>query len=106
MDTKLQKRLDDLINQNQVMLFIKGTPEAPECGFSAKAMEILINSDIYFEYFNIYSDEEVRQGLKEYKNWSTYPQLYINSELIGWIDIMTEMYEDGEFKGIKEKLIK
>lgn len=106
MDTQLQKRLDDLISQNSVMLFIKGTPEAPECGFSAKAMKILIDADIYFEYFNILSDEEVRQGLKEYKNWPTYPQLYINSELIGWIDIMTEMYEEGEFTAIKEKLIK
>jgi glutaredoxin-related protein len=60
------------------MLFMKGTPEMPECGFSAKAVELLIESDIYFESFDIYSDEEVRQGLKEYKSWPTYPQLYIN----------------------------
>ena len=75
---ELQKRLDDIIGQYRVMLFMKGTPEEPACGFSASAAGMLVESDIYFESFDIYSDEEVRQGLKLYKSWPTYPQLYID----------------------------
>lgn len=101
MTAELQQRLDDIINQYKVMLFMKGSPEMPACGFSAKAVELLIESDIYFESFDIYSDEEVRQWLKEYKQWPTYPQLYINGELIGGIDIMIEMYEEGELQNMK-----
>lgn len=101
MTSELQNRLDTLITQYKVMLFMKGTPEMPECGFSAKAVELLIESDLYFESFDIYSDEEIRQGLKEYKQWPTYPQLYINGELVGGIDIMIEMFEEGELQKIK-----
>jgi len=98
---ELQKRLDDLIGQYRVMLFMKGTPESPACGFSANAAGMLVESGIYFESFDIYSDEEVRQGLKEYKNWPTYPQLYIDGELIGGVDILMEMYESGELGALK-----
>ncbi len=101
---ELQKRLDEIINQYQVMLFMKGSPEMPMCGFSAQAVEMLIDEWIYFESFDIYSDENVRQGLKEYKSWPTYPQLYVNWELIGGIDIMKEMLEEWEFSELKEKL--
>lgn len=104
MNEDLKNRLDSLISQYKVMLFMKWTPEMPACWFSAKAVEILLESDIYFESFDIYSDEEVRQWLKEYKLWATYPQLYINWELIWGIDIMTEMYEEWEFEEIKKKL--
>lgn len=98
---ELIKRLDDMIGSYKVMLFMKGTPEAPACGFSANAVAMLVESGIYFESFDIYSDEEIRQWLKEYKKWPTYPQLYIDGELIGGVDIMKEMFEAGEFEEIK-----
>jgi Grx4 family monothiol glutaredoxin len=82
MDKILQVKLDDLINQSKVVLFMKGNPEEPMCGFSATAVAILVESGIYFESFDILLDEDVRQGLKEYKNWPTFPQLYIEGELI------------------------
>lgn len=82
-DTRLQTQIDALIASNTVMLFMKGNPESPQCGFSAKACEILIESGIYFESFDIMSDEDVRQGLKDYKQWPTFPQLYIEGELLG-----------------------
>jgi monothiol glutaredoxin len=84
-----------------VVLFMKGTPEDPMCGFSANAVAILVESWIYFESVNILEDEEVRQWLKEYENWPTYPQLYINGELIGWVDILQEMYDEGELEQYK-----
>lgn len=80
---------------------MKGTPEDPQCGFSANAVGILVESDIYFESFDVYSDEEVRQWIKEYKKWPTFPQLYIEWELMGGIDIMMEMFESGEFQKLK-----
>lgn len=104
MTEELKNKIDNIINQYKVMLFMKWTPEMPQCGFSSRACEILIESWVYFETFDIYSDEEVRQWLKEYKSWPTYPQLYINWELIGWVDIMNEMYEEWEFEEIKKSL--
>lgn len=97
---ELQKRIDDIIGQSDVVLFMKGEPESPACGFSARAVEILLENDIAFSSFDIYSDEDVRQGLKVYKNWPTYPQLYIKGKLIGGVDIMEEMNDEGEFKNI------
>lgn len=82
---------------------MKGTPEVPQCWFSANAAAILVESDIYFESFDIYSDEDVRQWLKEYSSWPTYPQLYIDGELIWGVDIMMEMYENGEFQTLKKE---
>ena len=102
MTPELQKKLDDLINQYKVMLFMKGSPDMPMCGFSAQIVEILIDQGIYFESFDIYSDEEVRQGLKEHKDWPTYPQLYINWELIWGLDIIQEMLEAGELEDLKK----
>lgn len=98
---ELTQRLKDLISQYKVMLFMKGTPEAPECGFSANAVAMLVEAGIYFESFDIYSDEDVRQWLKEYSSWPTFPQLYINWELIGGVDIMNEMYEAWELDQYK-----
>jgi len=99
---ELKDRLDTLLNQYKVMLFMKGSPEIPMCGFSAQAIEILIDNDIYFETFDIYSGEEIRQGLKEYKNWPTFPQLYVKWKLIWGLDIMIEMQEAGEFTDLKK----
>jgi len=97
---QLHSRLEKLINFAPVMLFMKGTPITPQCGFSNKIVEILKKEDIKFESFNILSDEEVRQGLKEYSNWPTFPQVYINGKLIGGLDIVKEMAEEGELKSL------
>jgi len=101
MDKILQAKLDDLISQSKVVLFMKWSPEEPMCGFSSTAVAILVESGVYFESVDILLDEEVRQWLKEYKNWPTFPQLYIDGELIGGVDIMQEMYDDGEFEQYK-----
>ena len=101
MDKILQAKLDYLISQSKVVLFMKWSPEEPMCGFSSTAVAILVESGVYFESVDILLDEEVRQWLKEYKNWPTFPQLYIDGELIGGVDIMQEMYDDGEFEQYK-----
>lgn len=103
MNIELKQRLEKLITQYKVMLFMKWTPESPACGFSANAVAMLVESDIYFESFDIYSDEDIRQWLKEYSSWPTFPQLYIDRELIWWVDIMSEMYESGEFIKLKKE---
>merc|ERR1719221_1646513 len=77
------------------MLFIKGSKDQPYCGFSKKAVQMLNDRNVDFSTFDILKDEEVRQGLKEYSNWKTYPQLYVNGELLGGVDIIKEMDEDG-----------
>lgn len=80
---------------------MKWTPEVPQCGFSANAAAILVESGIYFESFDVYSDEEIRQWMKDYSSWPTFPQLYIDEELIGGVDIMMEMFEAWEFTELK-----
>lgn len=100
MNETIQKRIESLINSAPVFLFMKGTPEDPQCGFSAKVVSILHQLGITFSSFDIFSDEEIRQGVKEYANWPTYPQLYVKGKLIGGCDIVTEMAESGELKGL------
>lgn len=96
----LTGRLESLINSGPVMLFMKGSPDEPKCGFSRKVVDILREEKVNFKTFDILSDEEVRQGLKVYSNWSSYPQLYIKSELIGGSDIVLEMQKSGELEKI------
>ncbi|KAG9441044.1 hypothetical protein H6P81_016898 [Aristolochia fimbriata] len=104
LSTTLTSRLKELINSSPVMLFMKGKPEEPKCGFSRKVVEILQQEKVEFKSFDILSDDEVRQGLKVYSNWSSYPQLYIKSELIGGSDIVLEMHKSGELNRVlKEK---
>lgn len=91
----LQERLKSLICQAPVMLFMKGNPETPRCGFSRKMVDLLNEHDIEFDTFDILSDEEVRQGLKDYSNWPTYPQLYAKGKLLGGLDIIKELAEEG-----------
>lgn len=91
----LNDRLKALINTSKVMLFMKGSPDAPRCGFSRQIVELLQGENVEFQTFDILSDEEVRQGLKTYSDWPTYPQLYVNGELIGGLDIVKELKEDG-----------
>jgi len=92
----LDTRLGELIRRSKVILFMKGIPSAPRCGFSRQIVEILEGEKIDFDAFNILEDEEVRQGLKAYSDWPTYPQLYVNGELLGGLDIVKEMVESGE----------
>mmetsp|Transcript_5612 Transcript_5612/g.13203 ORF Transcript_5612/g.13203 Transcript_5612/m.13203 type:complete len:358 (-) Transcript_5612:31-1104(-) len=94
--TPLQDRLASLIKRSDVMIFMKGLPSAPKCGFSRQMIELLDESGVPYDAFNILEDNEVRQGLKEFSNWPTYPQLYVKGELIGGLDICKELAEDGD----------
>lgn len=86
------------VTENKVVLYIKGTPDFPQCGFSYRVVEIL--GDLNIEYFavDVLADDLVRQGIKEYGNWPTIPQLYVNGNLVGGCDIITSLYESGELK--------
>lgn len=103
MDAQLQKRIEDQLKSNKITLYMKGTPDMPQCGFSAKTASILKSYGVPFASFNIFDDEDIRQGLKEYSEWPTYPQLYVNGELVGGCDIVTELHENGALKAILEK---
>ncbi|MGE3974246.1 MAG: Grx4 family monothiol glutaredoxin [Bdellovibrionales bacterium] len=94
----VKERIEQLLNQNRVVLFMKGSPEQPQCGFSARATAILQDLQVPFTSVDVIADPEIRQGIKEYGNWPTIPQLYVNKELIGGSDIMMEMYENGELE--------
>mmetsp|Transcript_53750 Transcript_53750/g.126711 ORF Transcript_53750/g.126711 Transcript_53750/m.126711 type:complete len:159 (-) Transcript_53750:833-1309(-) len=95
----VQQRIADLVKSNRVMLFMKGTAQFPMCGFSGRAIQILKAAGATdIKTFNVLEDEEVRQGIKDYANWPTIPQLYINGEFVGGSDIMMEMYESGELQ--------
>lgn len=94
----VKSRIEEILNGNKVVLFMKGTQQFPLCGFSARATAILQDIGVQFKDVNILEDEELRQGIKDYGNWPTIPQLYINKKLIGGSDIMMEMYEAGELQ--------
>jgi len=95
----VQQRIDDLVKSNRVMLFMKGTAQFPMCGFSGRAIQILKAAGATdIKTFNVLEDEAVRQGIKDYANWPTIPQLYIGGEFVGGSDIMMEMYESGELQ--------
>ncbi len=96
--SEIQTRIENLLTQNKTVLFMKGSPAFPQCGFSARATAILQEIGVPFETVDILQDEEMRQGIKEYGKWPTIPQLYHNKELIGGSDIMMEMYEAGELQ--------
>ena len=92
----LQDRLAKLVKRHTVMLFMKGLPSNPQCGFSRQIVEILDDTGVSYDAFNVFEDEEVRQGLKEFSDWPTYPQLYHEGELLGGLDIVRELQESGE----------
>lgn len=94
-----QETISNIVNNHKVVLFMKGTPQFPQCGFSAKAVQILKSCDCNdFFTVNVLDDEEIRQGIKTFANWPTIPQLYINGEFMGGSDIMTEMFQAGELQ--------
>ncbi|MFK8139215.1 MAG: Grx4 family monothiol glutaredoxin [Bdellovibrionales bacterium] len=98
METK--ERIEKMLNDNKVVLFMKGNPNFPQCGFSQRASMIL--AELGADYFavDVLEDEQIRQGIKEFGNWPTIPQLYINKELVGGSDILMEMFENGELKSL------
>lgn len=97
----VQQRIHEQVTSHPVVLYMKGTPQMPQCGFSATAIQILKLSGVK-EVFtvNVLADDEIRQGIKQYANWPTIPQLYIKGEFVGGSDIMREMYENGELKQV------
>ncbi len=92
------ERIQSQLSSAPVVLYMKGTPDFPQCGFSAQTVSALRASKAKFEHVNIFEDPEVRDALKTYSNWPTFPQLYVNGELIGGCDIVVEMYKNGELK--------
>ncbi|NNC71299.1 MAG: Grx4 family monothiol glutaredoxin [Sphingomonadaceae bacterium] len=100
-------RIDETVKGNDVVLFMKGSPLFPQCGFSSRAIAILEHVGVDFESVDVLQDQEIRQGIKEYSDWPTIPQLYVKGEFVGGSDIMMEMYEAGELgelmqeKGVK-----
>lgn len=100
----LNERIKGLIHSAPVFLFMKGNPMMPQCGFSANVVGLLNHLGVEFKTFDILSDMDIRQGVKEYSNWPTYPQLYVKGELIGGNDIIMEMFESGELKSVFDEL--
>ena len=103
MDTTTQQRIDDLVKNNDVVLFMKGNASFPMCGFSGRAVQILKACGVEprsLTTVNVLDDEAIRQGIKEYSQWPTIPQLYVKGEFIGGSDIMMEMYESGEMRAL------
>jgi monothiol glutaredoxin len=98
----INERIKQQLASEPVLLFMKGTPDFPQCGFSARAVALLKACGTQFAHVNILEDQELREGLKRYSNWPTYPQLYVNGELIGGVDIAEQMYRAGELQTLLE----
>jgi len=97
--TEVHKRIDDIVKSHPVVLFMKGTAQFPQCGFSGRSVQILKACNVEdFATVNVLEDEEIRQGIKEYANWPTIPQLYVKGEFVGGSDILMEMYQAGELQ--------
>ncbi len=96
----VNEKIKDIISKNDVVLFMKGTPEMPQCGFSMTVSNILKELKVKFSGVNVLADPEIRQGIKDFSNWPTVPQLYVKGEFIGGCDIAKEMYEKGELQKI------
>ena len=102
MTPEVQKRIEDLINQSKILVFMKGTKLMPQCGFSNNVVQILNTLGVPFETVDILADQEIRQGIKEYSNWPTIPQVYVNGQFVGGSDILIEMYQKGELQQMVE----
>jgi monothiol glutaredoxin len=100
MDDQLRQKITDTITRDRVMLFMKGNPAMPQCGFSATVVGILKEVGVPFGSFNILADGEMREGLKEYSSWPTFPQLYVNGKLVGGCDIVRDLHARGELSKV------
>lgn len=96
----LKSQIEQLLQADELVLFMKGNADYPQCGFSANSVGILKTLNCTFKTFNILSDQDIRQGLKDYSNWPTYPQLYYKGELLGGNDIITQMFESGDLQKV------
>ena len=106
MNRETKEKIDDAVKENEVCLFVKGTPEVPRWGFSLAVWNMLKHLEVKFKGINVLENTELRQGIKEYSDWPTIPQLYIKEEFIGGCDIVKEMFEKGELQAkLKEKKI-
>jgi monothiol glutaredoxin len=102
MDQQIKELIDNEINNNEVCLFMKGTPDSPQCGFSMAVSNILKILEVKFKGINVLENEQLRLGIKEYSEWPTIPQLYIKKEFVGGCDIVKEMYGNGELNKVLE----
>jgi monothiol glutaredoxin len=102
MDEATQARIDEQVNSNPVMLYMKGSPLFPQCGFSGQVVQILSMYDLPFESCDVLQDPAIREGIKRYSDWPTIPQLYVQGRFIGGCDIVTELHESGELKALLE----
>ena len=104
---EINKKIETIINENEVCLFMKGTPDAPQCGFSMAVSNVLKHLNVNFKGVNVLEDQNLRQGIKDFSDWPTIPQLYVKKEFIGGCDIVKEMFENGELKKllISKKII-
>ncbi|PXA98823.1 Grx4 family monothiol glutaredoxin [Nostoc sp. 3335mG] len=102
MTDDVQARIQDLVDKNPVLLFMKGSPLFPQCGFSSRAIAILNHLGVEFESVDVLQDQGIRQGIKSFSDWPTIPQLYVKGEFVGGSDIMMEMYESGELAQLLE----
>jgi len=98
MSDDVQARLADYVNKDDVVLFMKGTPIFPQCGFSSVVAQVMAHMGVEYQSYNVLEDMEVRQGIKDFSDWPTIPQLYVKGEFIGGCDIVKEMFETGELK--------
>lgn len=92
------EHIEKQLAENPVILYMKGTPDFPQCGFSARSVQILANCGVDYAYVNVFEEPEIREGLKTYSNWPTFPQLYIKGELVGGSDIMLDLFQSGELQ--------
>jgi monothiol glutaredoxin len=102
MTPELQAKIENLVKQNKIVVFMKGSKLMPQCGFSNNVVQILSTLGVPFETVDILADNEIRQGIKEYSNWPTIPQVYVNGEFIGGSDILIEMYQKGDLQQMVE----
>jgi monothiol glutaredoxin len=101
--TNINEKIKDIISKNDVVLFMKGTPDMPQCGFSMTVTNILKQLKVKFNGIDVLADPEIRQGIKDFSNWPTVPQLYVKGEFIGGCDIVKELFESKELKRLLEK---
>jgi len=100
------EQIKQQIAENAVLLYMKGSPKMPQCGFSARAVQCIDACGVDFAYVDVLANPEIRQTLPQYANWPTFPQLYVNGELIGGCDIIMEMYQQGELEPLLQKAVK
>ena len=105
MDEQLRQRIEGILGSHKIVLFMKGTKSFPQCGFSHQVVEVLKRLNADFQTVNILQDPDLRQGMKDYASWPTFPQLYIEGRFVGGCDIVTQMFEGGELQPIVDKAL-